>query len=119
MAAAKQNEQLLTWLLNTTTRRKRDLGGGFGAGPPIYNRHLPPQRGPNWAQVVPAPPPGFQRALPGQGTMHRYPTYDYNDYVMGLPYGQQQQQESRLSHRVRQPDQNNQEDHQSQYCKPC
>ena len=80
----KRNEQLLIWL-NKAKRRKRDLGpGGYGAGPPIYNRRLPPQMGPrNWPPVVPPQSPAVLQR--GQGV--RYPNYDY-EYDVGPPFGQ-------------------------------
>ena len=54
----KQNEQILTWLNRLgrpLKRRKRDLGTGFGNGPPIYNRRMPNQMGQNWPPVLQQP----------------------------------------------------------------
>ena len=82
----KQNEQILSWLNKVADssniskkRKKRGLGGGFGGGPPIYNRRLPSsQMGPYMPQTP---------VLPGPRQGIRYPNYDY-DYDIGPPYGQ-------------------------------
>ena len=88
----KQNEELLSWLNkmdkddNKNKRKKRDLGGGFGGGPPIYNRRMPGS-----SQMGPYLPPVVQQSpvLPRQRQGIRYPTYDNYDYDIGPPYGGQ------------------------------
>ena len=75
----EQNEKILTWI-NKLDRKKRDLGGGFGVGPPIYNRRLPQPINPNW-------PP--QTAMIPQQQRVPYTNFDYDyDVVPGPPYGQ-------------------------------
>jgi len=87
----KQNEQILSWLNKVdessndksgkqNKRKKRGLGGGFGSGPPIYNRRLPSS-----AQMGPYMPQS--PVLPGPRQGIRYTNYDY-DYDIGPPYGQ-------------------------------
>ena len=88
----EENQQVLTWLNKMSSkqnnRRKRDLGGGFGSGPPIYGRRLPQipplNQGQQWAPPIQVQPnPGA--AILNRPGMRFQPSYD--DYDYGIAFG--------------------------------